>query len=397
MKINKKQEGNIIIAISTFKKIISIFLGPFLTAYFIKTSKESLIDLSLYHIFSHVLLTIGAFAVANIIKNKFRIGMFRIGVISNLFYIMAIIILKQNIINHLVLISILYGISASTYWFPYNLFVTNRIDNKERTNYTVKAKIVSSLTRIICPFLLGSIITATNYELTAIIILFVTIIQIILSFLLEPEREENLTKINYKNTFKELKDNEPIRRLLKVEFLAGMNNSDTALEILITILIFNSFKTNLNLGLINSITAILSMVAVKIYGKKYKNKNDKNIITISSIMPVIAIFLLLIWKNNITIIIYNIFYVILVAILTLTRDIRLWNISDSSIVKKENQCEFLVMREAVLNLGRILGYLMLLIAGLCNSNILLNIILILLTLSMPIMGINIRKLDKYET
>ena len=176
---NKKLEGNIIIAINAMKKIMVIFLGPFLTAYFIKTSQDSIVDLSVYYIFSYILLAVGSFIVASLVKNKFRIGMFRIGVISNFFYIMSIIILREKIIEHLGLISILYGVSSSAYWFPYNLFVINKIDNNERTEYTVKSKIVSSIIGIACPILLGSIITVTNYELTAIIILFISLIQII--------------------------------------------------------------------------------------------------------------------------------------------------------------------------------------------------------------------------
>lgn len=133
-----KSEANIIIAIDALKKIMIIFLGPFLTAYFIKTSSESIIDLSIYYIFSYILLGIGSFIVASIVKNKFRIGMFRIGVIISFIYIMTIVILKDKVVDHLRLISILYGISQSTYWFPYNLFVINKIDNQERTDYTVE-------------------------------------------------------------------------------------------------------------------------------------------------------------------------------------------------------------------------------------------------------------------
>ena len=126
---NKKIEADIIIAINAMKKIMILFLGPFLTAYFIKTSKESLIDLSLYYVFSYIILAIGSFLVASIIKNKFRIGMFRVGVILNFIYILTIIVLKENIVNHLAIISILYGASSSVYWFPYNLFVINKINN----------------------------------------------------------------------------------------------------------------------------------------------------------------------------------------------------------------------------------------------------------------------------
>lgn len=393
---NKKLEGNIIIAINAMKKIMVLFLGPFLTAYFIKTSKESMIDLSVYYIFSYILLAIGSFIVASIIKNKFRIGMFRIGVILNFFYIMSIIILKEKIINHLGLVSILYGVSSSSYWFSYNLFVINKIDNNERTEYTVKSKIVSSIIGILCPILLGSIITVTNYELTAVIILFISLIQIILSFRLTPEEENNLPKFNLKNTWNKLKDNKQIRKMSIVEFFIGMNVSDGALEVLMTILIFNSFKTNMNLGIITSITTILSMIFVHIYGKIYKDRDDKRMIIISSILPVISVLILLVWRNNITIIIYNVCYVIFTSLLTLTREIRLFNLSDSYIVDKNNQCEFFAIREGILNCGRVFGYLMLLFAGLSESQLVLNIVMVLLTLSILIMGFNIRNIEKFE-
>ena len=396
MNVNAKKEENTIIVINSLKEIMKIFLGPFLTAYFIKVSQESILYLSIYYIISYTLLIIGILIVAHIIKNKFRIGMFRIGVILNFVYIISIIILKEKIIKYIWLISILYGISASTYWLPYNLFVSSKIKNSKRTEYTVKLKIAASLVNILAPFLLGTLINITNYELTAIIILLISIIQIIFSFKLTPDESINLSKCNCKKTIKLLKDNKQIRKICIVEFLAGMNISDAALKILITIIIFNSFKTNLNLGIINSITAIFAMICVHLYGKIYKNKSDKNFIIASSVLPVIALFAFLILKNNPTMIIYNIFYITLIYILKLTREIRIFNISDSSIVDRNNQCEFMAMREGILNFGRITGYSIMLFAGLSNSQLVLNIALIFLTLSMPIMGIIMSKIEKFE-
>ena len=60
-KMKIKSESNIIIAIDALKKIMTIFLGPFLTAYFIKISSESMVDLSIYYIFSYLLLGVGTF------------------------------------------------------------------------------------------------------------------------------------------------------------------------------------------------------------------------------------------------------------------------------------------------------------------------------------------------
>lgn len=400
MKMNKelenKLEGNVIIAINAAKKTMEIFLGPFLTAYFIKTSAESMIDLSIFNIFSYILLALSSLIVASIVKNKFKIGMFRLGVILNFVYIMSIIVLKEQIIHHLGLISILYGVSNGIYYFPYNLFVINKVDNKNRTTYMVKSKVVSSVIGILCPILLGSIITITNYELTAIIIAIISSIQILLSFLIKKEKDTNLSKFNLIKTWKHLKDNKQIKKMCIVEFFIGMNVSNGALEILMTILIFNSFKTDMNLGIISSITTVLTIIFVNIYGKRYKNKNDNKVIIFSSILPVISLLLLLIWRSNITLILYNFCYVIFTAILTLTREIRLFNLADSSIVDRENQCEFFSGRECILNLGRITGYTMLLIAGIIGNQIILNIVMILLTLSILIMGLNIRKIEKFE-
>ena len=357
--MTRKLDRNILITINAMQKIMIIFLGPFLTTYFIKTSQESIIDLSLYYIFSYILLAFGSLVIAGIVKNKFRLGMFRIGVILNFIYIFTIIILKEEIVNHLTLISILYGISASTYCFPYNLFIINKIDNNDRIDYTVKSKIVSSIIGVLCPILLGSIITATNYELTAIIILFITFIQILLSFILTPESENHLSRFNLKETWNRLKDNEQIRKISIVEFFIGMNVSDGALEV-------------------------------------YKNKNDKNIIIVSSIVPILSLLILLIYKSNFTIIIYNICYVIFTSLLTVTREVRLFNLSDSYIVDKNNQSEFFAIRECILNSGRIVSYIMLLLAGLSRSQLILNIVMIILTVSILIMGLNIRKIEKFE-
>lgn len=397
-KVKRKSEANIIIAIDALKKIMIIFLGPFLTAYFIKTSSESMVDLSIYYIFSYLLLGIGSFIVASIIKNKFRIGMFRLGVIFNFIYIMVIVLLREKVVNNLWLISILYGISQSTYWFPYNLFVIDKVENSERTSYTVKKNLIVYSIGVLFPIILGTTITITNFELTAIIILIISLIQIILSFMLTPDKNvSKLKKYNMIETWNKIKKNKQVKKMFLVEFLVGFSISDGALGTLITILIFNAFKTDMNLGIITSISTILSMCAIKLYEKFFKNKSDKKILMFSSIIPVMSVLIVLFNTNNITIIIYSLCYEILVnGILSLSRSIRLFNMSDSNIIKKEDQSEFFSIREGILNLGRMVSYLILLFAGINGSIRILNITLIILTSSISIMGFVLKDIGKFE-
>ena len=46
MKKKIKSEQNTIIIMDAIKKIMTIFLGPFLTAYFISTSTNSILNIS---------------------------------------------------------------------------------------------------------------------------------------------------------------------------------------------------------------------------------------------------------------------------------------------------------------------------------------------------------------
>lgn len=394
MKKKIKTEQNIIIIMDAIKKIMTIFLGPFLTAYFISTSTNSILNIAIYYIFTYATMALSTLVVAALAEKRNRIKIFRIGIILNFIYILIIILLKEKIINYLPIISILYGISASCYYFPYNLFIINKVKNTERTNYMVKLFITISVVGILFPIIFGSIITITNYILTAVIVLFISLIQIILSFFITDNHNGDLEEYNLKKAWLELKKNKQVINCLAGEFFIGMNICNGALETVMVILILNSFKTNINLGIITSIATLLSILVVKIYGLIYNKRDDKKVIIISSIIPVISLIIFLILKTNTTVIIYKFSYVIFAEILSLVRKIKIFNLSNSKIVNKSNQCEFNAIREVTLNVGRVTGYTILLLAGLTQSTVVLNIVTIILTLSLLVMSINLTKVKK---
>lgn len=394
MKKKIKTEQNIIIIMDAIKKIMTIFLGPFLTAYFISTSTNSILNIAIYYIFTYATMALSTLVVAALAEKRNRIKIFRIGIILNFIYILIIILLKEKIINYLPIISILYGISASCYYFPYNLFIINKVKNTERTNYMVKLFITISVVGILFPIIFGSIITITNYILTAVIVLFISLIQIILSFFITDNHNGDLEEYNLKKAWLELKKNKQVINCLAGEFFIGMNICNGALETVMVILILNSFKTNINLGIITSIATLLSILVVKIYGLIYNKRDDKKVIIISSIIPVISLIIFLILKTNTTVIIYKFSYVIFAEILSLVRKIKIFNLSNSKIVNKSNQCEFNAIREVTLNVGRVTGYTLLLLAGLTQRAVVLNIVTIILTLSLLVMSINLTKVKK---
>ena len=319
--------------------------------------------------------------------------MFRFGVILYFVYILFIIILKEEILNHLLILAFISGFALISYWFPYNLFISLQVENKNRESYEVKRKTISLITSLLTPIFLGSLITTTNFYLTAIIIAIISGIQIILSFFIKTEEKKDY-KFTPLKSYKTLIKNKNIFNIFIVETFIGMNISDGVLNVLLTILIFNAFKTDLNLGIISSLSSILTIILSYIYSKKCKNKNDKIIILLCGIVPVISVLLLVFNTNNITLIIYYMIYNCLINILSMIIDIRLFNISNSDIVKQNHNIEFWSIREFILNIGRIIGYSLLLLTAIINKNNYLNYLLIVITLSIPIMAYFTTKVER---
>lgn len=392
MKNNKVlKETDALILLYGLKKIITIFLTTFLTTYIVRSSTNYMIDVSYYSIFSFIFLGFFTFLIGYFIKSKISPNIFRIGIILFSILILTIILLKENIIKYLPLLGFLYGISGTTYHYPYNIYLSQKVDNNERISFEVKKETLSSVISVIVPTLLGYVITYASFRYTALIILLVCILQLILSFYITP------LNINDKfftplNSFKKMWSKKETKNILILDMFRGMNISDGALTILSTILIFNAFKTDLNVGIISSISSLLVILLHYWYKKNYKEKDDSKLIIISSLIPVITIIILLFIKTNFTYILYYLGYNVLTNLLTLIVNVRLYNISSSKISKKDLM-EFWSIRELFLNFGRLISYTLLIVIYKLNPNFLYEL-LVLLSISILIMGfilLNIKK------
>lgn len=388
------KHSNTIILIEACNKIISIFIGPFLVAYFIKVSADSMVDLAVYNIYSYIFIALISLYAGLSVKKNHPLATFRLGVISKFIYILVIIILKEDIVNHLNVIALLYGFSTTLFFIPYNMISSNTIENSDRTTFEARKSIIKGTIGITVPIILGTLITTTNYQITAIIVLIISAIQIVASFYFEP-LPNNRKPYNLVSAFSKFKNHPQVKKLLIADFLKGLTISDGALGVIITILIINSFKTDMNLGIINSITAVLCLFANYFYSKFYKGKNDKKLLSISIILPIIGVTLICLWPSPITIIIYNIFFAVFASdLLGLMGNIRLFNVSKTNI-ENELQTEYWVIREIVLNVGRVVGYGLMLMIGLLGMEY-LNILVIILTLSLVLFGIVTAQTDKNE-
>ena len=188
-----------------------------------------------------------------------------------------------------------------------------------------------------------------------------------------------------------VKNNDKFKTVYKLCVCDGIVNY--LLETLIVILTVMTFKTTISLGVITTITAICSILSVYIF--QYKLKSNWKILKICNIMMVSSVLLLLINISKPTIIIYNICTAIFLVILSNTGDTKRYEIvSENEIVVKDYIVEHQVVCEVILNITRIIAYILLFIISLFNNIILFKILLLLVTIVILIYSKLLIKLKK---
>lgn len=397
MKRKISTNTNLLLIINTIRKIIDIFLGPFLTSYLFKTAVENIKVISIYNVLSYAAIAVVSLIIGKILKNKYQMEIFRVGMISKFVQLAILIILGNNVINYIWVLAIISGFSTETWSFPLNLFSSELILNEEKKNFVVYKTILNNLVKILVPFILGTVINAKSFEVAAVIIFILSIIQILLSLKIQFKTEDNneCKKLNLKKEIDNIRNNSKLKRFYKMKFFKGMAY-EGALDTAVTLLIIMSFNSDFSLGIITSIISILTMLSSYLY-KKVKTKEKINLLIFSScIIIFISSIMLLFLTNEYTIIIYNLIFGFFLQFIMIGEEVETLKFTNSSVINNTNRVETYVILEMFLNAGRIISYVLLFIVGMYNSLYLLKLLIILLIISVWFEIINLIKFNKYE-
>lgn len=389
-KGNKNEEklsfsSKIIIIDRMLGNIIELFLNTFLTAYFYKITPDNMIYISSYYIISWISATIGAFILGDYIKRKNKVKLYRYGTLVKCIYILLIILLKEKILDYVWLMAIIYGISVSMTGFPFNMMESELVSQKERTKYMGYRAAIGEVAKVVIPIFLGAYITYTSYQVAAILVLIFSIIKLINTCFIENKNIEK-EKLNLRKCAEAIKENNnyPIKKLYAIEFLKGITVNGV-LSIIISLLIVYEVETDLNLGMWSSFFSVCTILTMLIFAKEYDKYNSRKILTICSIAIITSFALLLFSINLTTIILYNIVYYIFIEILKNITEIRLFDYSNKPPFDKKFNTEYFVFREVFINLGRVVGYIVLLIVGLSHNANYLKVLFLFTTIALMLM------------
>ena len=395
MEQRMSKNTNLLLVINTIRKIIDIFLGPFLTAYLFKVAVENIKIISMYNILSYIAISVVALIIGRILKNKYQMQIFRIGMISKFIQLAILIILGDNVVNYIWILAIVAGFSMETWSFPLNLFSSKPVSNDEKKDFIVYKTILNNLVKVLIPFLLGSIISIKSFETTTIIIFILSFIQILLSFKMKFKIQNNKEskKLDIIKEVNHIKNNIKLQRFYMMKFFKGMAY-EGALDTAVTLLIIMSFNSDFSLGVITSIISLLAMLSSYAY-KKIKNPEKMRLlIIVSYVIILISSIVLVFITNRYTIVGYNLIFAFFLQFIMVSEEVQTLKFTNSDVINDQNRVETYVLLEMFLNIGRIISYILLFVVGIYNNLYLLEILIIFLVISIGVETINLIKFNK---
>lgn len=370
--------------------VLYMFVNTFMVAYFITLTNYDYKQISIYYVLSFIAILLTFLTFGRIIKNKNQVWVFRSGIIAYCLYILMLAFLKEKIVTYFAPLGFFYGIVQGLIWVAAHTLVNEHTQNNTNKFISFKS-IISKILKIFFPIVFGVSIELTSFSYVAKIVILLSITQFIFSLFIEDKAKTYDKKYNLKEYINLVKNNDKFKTVYKLCICDGIVNY--LLETLIVILTVMTFKTTISLGVITTITAICSILSVYIF--QYKLKSNWKILKICNIMMISSVLLLLINISKPTIIIYNICTAIFLVILSNTGDTKRYEIvSKNEIVVKDYIVEHQVVCEVILNITRIIAYILLFVISLFNNIVLFKILLLLVTIVILIYSKLLIKLKK---
>ena len=372
----------VLFLLRTLKSIFTTFLDSFLVLYFLDVSESNILPLGIYKLVAMSTVFIVIFLLRNLCKSKHRVNLMRIGIVFNFIYFLAIILLKENVVEYIYLVGFLFGLEEGFYFSVYNTIESDGVTNEERAKFTGNYTAVKSVLSIVFPLIFGGLIHATGFIKSLIIILVIVILQIILSFIFEDKNIPKGNKTNLKEFYNIVKENKIIKNVYVNRLFSGLTYSEGALSYIVTIYIIKVFSTSVSLGIFTSIFSLISCIIGLLFARCIKKKHYNLLIKISMVFTVISLITMIIKCDFLTIVIYNFCHTFSKGLIDLINCNSVSDVSNLEVIKKEFKVEYWLGTELALFIGRVISNSLFILMAFTGSDLIIYIFVVFLIMLM---------------
>lgn len=370
----------VLFSMRLLKGILTNFVDVFLVLYFINVSNNNILPLGIYKLVDITTIWLVIFLLRNYCKSKNRVWLMRIGIVLYFIYFLAIILLKEQVVNYIYLIGLLYGLEEGFYYSVYNTIESDGIENKDREKYLGTYNAWKNIVSIIFPLFFGSLIEKSGFINTIIVVLIIVALQIILSIVLKDNNIPKESKTDLKEFNDVIKEHPELKSIIQTNICSGLTYSEGALSYVITIYIIKVFSESVSLGIFTSIFSVISIIIGFLFVKVIKPKYYIKLLCTTLPITIILLCIMLLNCNFITIVLYNLFQTISKLLSDLIRERNIFNFSNIETIKRKYKVEYFLTLEKSLFIGRVISNTLFILMAFLDANFIMAIFVIFVIL-----------------
>jgi len=331
---------------------LAVGLSNVFVNIFLWKKSNDFILIAKYNLMSYIFIPIVFILAGWISKKKNGIWSLRMGISSFIIFFISILLFKDNITEYIYHLGILFGIAAGFYWLAFHVLSFDFTHTGNRDTFNGINGSIIGVASAIAPFSAAYIIAIskgnTGYTVVFTISLILFVFLILISLLLKSNHYgENLE-------FSEIISSNDTEwsNLRKSTVAWGLR--DVVILFLISVLIYKTTGSEMALGKLSLFSYMISAAAYMFEQKVIKPKRRFFSIHLGAIFMFISVIGLVININYIFLLIYVIVDAVFMPFFTVPMSSATFNILNHNH-KESLRVEYIINREIVLNIGRVIS------------------------------------------
>ncbi|ARK29541.1 MFS transporter [Halalkalibacter krulwichiae] len=317
---------------------------------------ESLVVNGLFNLTAILSQAIATLVIGKIAKQKGHLVIYRYGIFLTALFYLCIVVTQENMVHYFMWFALLRGISQATYWLSYFTLAHEVSSNQNRHRYLGWNQVLMGLANLVGPAVAGVVIS-WHTELTGYVIVFsVAFIMFIIATIgsVRIEKVETHHKEYYMKYIGQIiKKRKGFGRSLFGWFIIGFPQG--ILMYIPPILLFTIFPNESFIGYMNVLFLSLSILASYIISRIANLESTKRYLYISAIGMLVSSMFLLSEISIWTVVLFMAIQSLFKPLQANTYAVYYFQWLDFIPLKENFRVESVVLREALINLGRGLG------------------------------------------
>ncbi|GGD48962.1 MFS transporter [Paenibacillus nasutitermitis] len=349
------RQAMLLLAVQGLIAVATALSGTFLPIYLWKVSKS----FALIGWFNFTLYTVSGLTfwiAGKWVKEHNKMNSLRLGIMMSGVFYFIILLLGSKAVTYAIPLGILGGLGQGFFWLAYNVVYFEITEPGNRDRFNGWTGLIGSGTGIAVPWISGFIITAFHGErgysiiYTASAIIFG--IAMVLSFWLK--KREATGRYDWFYGFRQLRNSkDPWRRIALATAAQGIR--DGVFMFLIGLLIYMATNNEQKLGSFSLVTSVLALISFWAIGKFLRPNLRSRAMLIGAVAVTIAIFPLFWSLTYRTMLTFGIGTAIFMPLFIIPMTSIVFDLIGRNEESAKRREELVVLREASLTVGRIIG------------------------------------------